>query len=49
VLALAYASQPWSPPPPGMTAVAVMGLVAVAVTLAWAVWIDRTRAPREAS
>ena len=49
VLALAYASQPASPPPPSITVVAVMALVLTAVTLAWVTWIERTRAPREAA
>ena len=46
VLAVAYAMQPVSPPPPNLTTVAVMALVMTALTLAWCVWIERTRAPR---
>lgn len=43
LLAIAYGMSPWNEPPPGMKAVAVLGLVAVALTIAWAMWIDRTR------
>jgi hypothetical protein len=47
VLALAYATQPVTPPPPGMAAVAVMALILSALTMAWCLWIERTRPARE--
>lgn len=45
VLLALYLPGPWSPPPPGVNAVAIVGLVAAAVFLPWAYWIDRHREP----
>ena len=42
-LALTYASNLFSPPPPSMTAVAVMGL-AIWLLVLWGAWADRHRA-----
>lgn len=38
-----YVASLVSPPPPGVTSIAVAGLVGSAVTLAWAAWVDRAR------
>jgi hypothetical protein len=45
VLLALYIPGPWSPPPPGVTAVAIVGLLAAAVFVPWAYWIDRHRDP----
>jgi hypothetical protein len=37
-----WISGPWAPPPPGATAVAVVGLL-MYLFVPWAAWIDRTR------
>jgi hypothetical protein len=39
-----WVSQPWAPPPPSATAVAVVGLV-MWVMLPWSSWIEHHRAP----
>jgi len=44
VLAGAWVSGPFSPPPPGATAVAVVGLAFALLVLPWVVWIERHRA-----
>lgn len=43
VLLALYVPGPWSPPPPGVGTVAIMGLAAVAIFAPWAYWIDRHR------
>jgi len=43
LLSLSYAAQPFSPPPPSITAVGVAALVMTVLILFWAVWIDRHR------
>ena len=43
LLMVSYALQPFSPPPPSITAIGVMALVMTALMLAWAAWIDRHR------
>jgi membrane-bound metal-dependent hydrolase YbcI (DUF457 family) len=44
VLLLAlYIPGPWSPPPPSENTVAIAGLIALAVFVPWAYWIDRHR------
>ena len=45
LLLVLYIPGPWSPPPPGENAVAIMGIVALAIFGPWAYWIDRHRAP----
>lgn len=42
VIAAAFPG-PWSPPPPSENAVAIMGIVALAIFGPWAYWIDRHR------
>ena len=44
VTGAAWILGPVTPPPPGVTALAVTSLVMVAVFLAWVIWIDRHRA-----
>jgi xanthosine utilization system XapX-like protein len=39
-----WLSGPFSPPPPSVTAVAVVGIVFGPVFILWARWIDRHRA-----
>jgi hypothetical protein len=39
----AWISGPFSPPPPSVTAIVVVGLVMAAVLPLWAAWIDRHR------
>jgi membrane-bound metal-dependent hydrolase YbcI (DUF457 family) len=43
VLLALYISGPWSPPPPSENAVAIVGLIALAVFVPWAHWVDRHR------
>jgi membrane-bound metal-dependent hydrolase YbcI (DUF457 family) len=38
-----YVPAPWSPPPPSENMVAIMGLIALAIFVPWAYWIDRHR------
>src|SRR5712692_9816767 len=38
-----YVPGPWSPPPPSENAVAIAGLIALAIFVPWAYWIDRHR------
>lgn len=38
-----WLSGPFSPPPPGVGAIATVGIVGGAVLVMWAAWIDRTR------
>lgn len=38
---LIWGSGPWSPPPPSVTAIAIVGLVMAVVFPAWGIWIDR--------
>jgi drug/metabolite transporter (DMT)-like permease len=38
-----YVPAPWSPPPPSENTVAIMGLIALAIFVPWAYWIDRHR------
>jgi hypothetical protein len=40
-----YLPGPWSPPPPSENAVAIMGIIALAIFGPWAYWIDRHREP----
>jgi FtsH-binding integral membrane protein len=40
-----YIPGPWSPPPPSENAVAILGLIAIAIFGPWAYWIDRHREP----
>lgn len=46
LLAAIWASGPFSPPPPGEKAIAVVGLALWLIPL-WGHWADRHRAPRE--
>jgi len=39
-----YVPSPWSPPPPSENAVAILGIIALAIFVPWAYWIDRHRA-----
>jgi len=48
LLLILYVPGPWSPPPPGEKAVAILGIAAVAILAPWAYWIDRHRAVRTA-
>jgi len=41
-----YVPGPWSPLPPSENAVAIMGIVALAIFVPWAYWIDRHREVR---
>jgi len=43
LLLILYVPGPWSPPPPSEKAVAIAGLIALAVFVPWAYWIDRHR------
>jgi membrane-bound metal-dependent hydrolase YbcI (DUF457 family) len=43
VLLALYVSGPWSPPPPSENAVAIVGLIALAVFVPWAHWVDGHR------
>jgi len=45
VLLALYIPGPWSPPPPSENAVAIVGLLALAIFAPWAYWIDRHREP----
>ena len=45
VLLALYIPGPWSPPPPSENAVAIVGLIALAIFAPWAYWIDRHREP----
>jgi len=45
VLLALYLPVPWSPPPPSVGAVALVGIAAVAIFAPWAYWIDRNREP----
>jgi membrane-bound metal-dependent hydrolase YbcI (DUF457 family) len=38
-----YVPGPWSPPPPSENAVAIAGLIALAIVVPWSYWIDRHR------
>jgi len=38
-----YIPGPWSPPPPSENTVAIAGLIALAIFVPWAYWIDRHR------
>ena len=40
-----YLPGPWSPPPPGENAVAIVGIAALLIFVPWAYWIDRHREP----
>jgi len=40
-----YLPGPWSPPPPGENAVAIVGIAALVIFVPWAYWIDRHREP----
>jgi hypothetical protein len=40
-----YIPGPWSSPPPSENAVAILGIVALAIFGPWAYWIDRHREP----
>ena len=42
LLVILYIPGPWSPPP-GENTVAIMGIVALAIFVPWAYWIDRHR------
>ncbi len=44
-----YVPGPWSPPPPSENAVAIAGLIALAIFVPWAYWIDRHREVRSSS
>ena len=46
LLLILYVPGPWSPPPPSEKAVAILGIVALAILTPWAYWIDRHRAVR---
>jgi membrane-bound metal-dependent hydrolase YbcI (DUF457 family) len=48
LLLLLYIPSPFSPPPPGERAVAVVGILALLVFTPWAYWIDRHREIRPA-
>ena len=43
LLLILYIPGPWSPPPPSENAVAILGIVALAILGPWAYWIDRHR------
>jgi hypothetical protein len=43
LLVALYIPGPWSPPPPSENAVAIIGIVALAIFGPWAYWIDRHR------
>jgi hypothetical protein len=44
LLVALYVPAPWSPPPPSENTVAILGLIALAVFVPWAYWIDGHRA-----
>jgi membrane-bound metal-dependent hydrolase YbcI (DUF457 family) len=43
LLLVLYIPGPWSPPPPSENAVAILGIIALAIFGPWAYWIDRHR------
>lgn len=43
LLLVLYIPGPWSPPPPGENAVAILGIIALAIFAPWAYWIERHR------
>jgi len=43
LLLVLYIPEPWSPPPPSENAVAILGIIALAIFAPWAYWIDRHR------
>ena len=43
LLVALYVPGPWSPPPPSENAVAILGIIALAIFGPWAYWIDRHR------
>jgi len=43
LLLVLYIPGPWSPPPPSENAVAILGIIALAIFAPWAYWIDRHR------
>lgn len=43
LLVALYVPGPWSPPPPSENAVAIVGILAIAILGPWAYWIDRHR------
>jgi len=43
LLVVLYIPGPWSPPPPSENAVAILGIIALAIFAPWAYWIDRHR------
>lgn len=45
LLVALYIPGPWSSPPPSENAVAILGIVALAIFGPWAYWIDRHREP----
>jgi membrane-bound metal-dependent hydrolase YbcI (DUF457 family) len=45
LLAAAWASGPFAPPPPGVGAVAFAGLALAAIMIPWSAWIDAHRPP----
>ena len=45
LLVVLYIPGPWSPPPPSENAVAILGIIALAIFAPWAYWIDRHRPP----
>ncbi len=48
-LTLAWAGGPFSPPPPGSTAIAVVGIAFSVLVIPWVIWIDRHRPARAGS
>ena len=48
VLLALYIPGPFSPPPPGESAVAVIGVAALVIFVPWTYWIDRHRRPAAA-
>jgi hypothetical protein len=46
LLLAVYAGSFLGPPPPGVGAIATANLLGAALTVAWAAWLDRHRAPR---
>jgi len=45
LLLVLYIPEPWSPPPPSENAVAILGIIALAIFAPWAYWIERHRVP----
>ncbi len=45
LLLVLYIPGPWSPPPPSENAVAILGIIALAIFAPWAYWIERHRVP----